>query len=121
MKRNYWVVPGIDNTPRNILELICHLFGITEEQLFSGSRERNITDARFAYRWVLKKMGLKQEEIASRTMCKRSNVANTLKTLDNLVETDRKIRDKIDRISTEMDKGMPVNVIKRVNSFSSVL
>lgn len=91
----------------NIVELVCDMYGVTDEQLKHKTRERRVVEARHVLSWVLvKKMGLTLSEVGKTFLGGRDHttVINSIERFNNIYDTEDEFRIKadllIEKIST---------------------
>jgi len=99
---SYLTIPGIERTTYfthdQFIRVYCLMLGIKMDQLFVGSRDRDVMDATHIIRYQLRKVyGFKLEDIAEKTGCnEHGTVLNSCKQVDNLRFTNNDFRRKFE-------------------------
>lgn len=78
---------------------ICESFEISTEDLYQHCRKRTVIDARRSYFYILKEaLNIGPPEIAKRTGFDRTTVLYHNKKIPDLIETEKKYREKVESI-----------------------
>lgn len=103
--KNYWIIPGVKT--EKLQKVICDFFEIEPSDLFSKKRDRQISDAKLVYRWALCQKRWTHDKIACHMgNCKRSNITLGLKTIANLEETNKDIRELMKFLREKLEVGL---------------
>lgn len=104
-KKNYWSTPGVK--AEKLQDVICNYFRIEPSDLFARHRGRQISDAKLIYRWALAEKRWTHEKIAQHMgNCGRVNVTNGLKTIMDLEETNKDIRELMKMLREKLENGL---------------
>lgn len=118
---NPYVIPGLKNTqvparyfimPSNIskeqlMQVVCNVFDINEEQLVSAARKRQFVEARKAFSYFAsKKLGYTLSVIGKDMLKKRdhSTVIHAIKSCQDLYDTDPVFQNKIDTVALRISQ-----------------
>ena len=119
--KSYITAPGLKilKEERELALLICKEFMITEDQLLCKKRNKQFVFARHLYRYMLSKMvGVKRPimraprryticEIMTLTNSKEhGTILSSIKTAQNLLDTDKNYRMKFENILSKMDREL---------------
>lgn len=97
---SYLTIPGIERTPYfspdQFIRVFCLMVGVKMDELFKGSRERDVMDVTHIIRYQLRNVyGMKLMEIANKTGCiEHGTVLNSCKKVDDLRFTNNEFRNK---------------------------
>ncbi len=89
----------IKKTECDIEEIVCEEFRITKYQLHSKLRNRQFVLARQIITWYeMEHLQMKDVQACIRFNQNRSSVHNSKKAIDNLIETDKKFKERLDSL-----------------------
>lgn len=107
--RRAYILGMKDSTPRTggravnertISDAVCRVFNITNDQLTSANRNRNIVDARKVFIHHYYPVARSQRQVAEHLKAvKRSTVACSMKSYAELYSVDRSFKEKADMVS----------------------
>lgn len=81
-----------------IVELVCEMCGVTNEQLKHKTRERHVVEARHILSWILvKKMGMTLSEVGKTFLGGRDHttVMNSIERFSNIYDTEEDFRERV--------------------------
>lgn len=99
---SYLTIPGIERkpyfSPDQFIRVFCLMLEIKMDELFKGSRERDVMDATHIIRYQLRNVyGFKLEAIAEKTGCnEHGTVLNSCKQVESLRFTNNEFRRKFE-------------------------
>ena len=98
-----YIIPGIIHnkkiTKQSIIKAVSLATGLTENQIFSRSRQREITSARqiFFY-FVRNTLGTTYQEIGNTYNYDHATIIYSIKTVENLLSYDKEYKQLLKRI-----------------------
>lgn len=99
---SYLTIPGIERTPYfspdQFIRVFCLMLDIKMDELFKGSRERDVMDATHIIRYQLRKVyGMILKDVAEKTGCdEHGTVLNSCKQVESLRYTNNEFRRKFE-------------------------
>lgn len=97
-----WLYGGhfmTDKVDKELITGCCKMFFADENNFKTKNRKKEIVYARAFYAKFLFQNGQSHDDIAIKIHRKRSNVYNVLKTADNLISTDKAMKEKFEVIT----------------------
>lgn len=97
-----YAIPGIEKFDKII---IANAFGIDVNDLFARTRKREIVEARHFYFWYQIKILKKSLSEEGRKLgFDHATINHAVKTVEDLMETDKEFRDKAELALFKLDK-----------------
>ena len=106
---NYWIVPGLvraDVTEQDIINTVCRFYGITPEQLKAKTRKRRVVLPR---QIACKLIRMKYPKMPLTAVGEllggldHATVLHSIKTVNILMETDKRMRAEFKQIKTNLN------------------